>query len=247
MATKAETIEGVRKLISIIDSSSSQIVESTAPLYQLINALERTNSSRGLRYTLDSLKFVNVSEQQFICRDTWKAGSLDVRLHVSVSLRPNLDFEFGNVKESVIEITYEAINNSDKIARGAWHLDCHGHHSGVPDFIHPSNHIHHGGRKVKDNTQDYGELVLLDAPRLMHPPLDIFLAFDFLLTNFIERRIWQSFREDTRYKELIKLAQVKWWQKYYQQIADYWNHQTSGKGDVEKRQTAQLAIPYLYI
>ncbi|NMU07072.1 hypothetical protein, partial [Vibrio parahaemolyticus] len=63
MATKAETIEGVRKLISIIDSSSSQIVESTAPLYQLINVLERTNSSRGLRYTLDSLKFVNVSEQ----------------------------------------------------------------------------------------------------------------------------------------------------------------------------------------
>ncbi|EJL6733948.1 hypothetical protein NOK90_17005 [Vibrio parahaemolyticus] len=247
MATKAETIEGVRKLISIIDSSSSQIVESTAPLYQLINVLERTNSSRGLRYTLDSLKFVNVSEQQFICRDTWKAGSLDVRLHVSVSLMPNLDFEFGNVNESVIEITYEAINNSDKIARGAWHLDCHGHHSGVPDFIHPSNHIHHGGRKVKDNTQDYGELVLLDAPRLMHPPLDIFLAFDFLLTNFIERRIWQSFREDTRYKELIKLAQVKWWQKYYQQIADYWNHQTSGKDDVEKRQTAQLAIPYLYI
>ena len=247
MATKAETIEGVRKLISIIDSSSSQIVESTAPLYQLINVLERTNSSRGLRYTLDSLKFVNVSEQQFICRDAWKAGSLDVRLHVSVSLMPNLDFEFGNVNESVIEITYEAINNSDKIARGAWHLDCHGHHSGVPDFIHPSNHIHHGGRKVKDNTQDYGELVLLDAPRLMHPPLDIFLAFDFLLTNFIERRIWQSFREDTRYKELIKLAQVKWWQKYYQQIADYWNHQTSGKDDVEKRQTAQLAIPYLYI
>ncbi|HFQ5100891.1 TPA: hypothetical protein ACGUU3_004211 [Vibrio vulnificus] len=117
----------------------------------------------------------------------------------------------------------------------------------MPDFIHPSKHIHHGGRKVKDNTQDYGELVLLDAPRLMHPPLDIFLAFDFLLTNFIERRIWQSFREDTRYKELIKLAQVKWWQKYYQQIADYWNHQTSGIGDVEKRQTAQLAIPYLYI
>ncbi|MBD6969640.1 hypothetical protein G4170_24515 [Vibrio parahaemolyticus] len=62
MATKAETIEGVRKLISIIDSSSSQIVESTAPLYQLINVLERTNSSRGLRYTLDRALLRNSME-----------------------------------------------------------------------------------------------------------------------------------------------------------------------------------------
>lgn len=246
MASKPQLLENIDNLIKLIEASDYEIVADAGPLYQLKSTLDRADFPTGLKYCLIDLKFDNVSQDQFITSN-WDAGSLEVKLHLDIQMAPNKPFKYGNVQEALVEIGYEALTNDGELARGAWHLDYHHYTTGQPDFIHPKYHMHHGGRKVKDSTENYGELVLLDAPRLQHPPLDLFLAFDMVLTNFFERRIWQNFREDTKYKEIIKSSHEHWWKDYYSQIADYWRFQTSGVGDVQKRKDAQQENPYLIV
>lgn len=244
MSEKEQVIEKIEKLCGILQIHG--IIHSDEPLRELIRGLKKTRVERGLKYQLIDLTFHNLSGKQFINDDKWDSASFDVKLHLNIALLPGLEFRFGSVRSSVVEITYEAYSEvTCNLARGAWHLDFH--EDDTPEFIHPSYHFHHGGRRIKESTEDYGELVLLDAPRLMHPPLDLFLAVDLLASNFLKDRVWRNLRADTSYQELVKESQSKWWMDYYQQIADYWKHQTSGKVDVNKRHAAQLAIPYLYV
>ncbi|MGN2614664.1 hypothetical protein [Aliivibrio fischeri] len=239
------TVDNVTKLISVLQEF--EIIDDLTPLHQLSSTLRRANLGRGIGYQLTDLTFSNLSSEQFINSNIWDADSLEIKLHLNLKLKPHQDFCFGSVDESVVEVTYEALTIKGEIARGAWHLDFHDHTKGKqPKFIHPDFHFHHGGRRIKDTTENYGELVLLDAPRLMHPPLDLFLAIDMLITNFIEKRVWLSLRADKRYQEIIQNSQNKWWHKYYQQVADYWTYQTSGSEDVVKRNIARLSNPYLY-
>ncbi|EKO3577907.1 hypothetical protein [Vibrio metschnikovii] len=244
MADKEKVIENIGRLISVLQEHG--VIHDDTPLRELIKGLRKTRLDKGLSYELIDLAFHNLSGKQFINDDKWESKSFEVKLHLNISLLPDQDFKFGSVRKSVVEITYEAYSEvSCNLARGAWHLDFHD--DSYPEFIHPNYHFHHGGRRIKEVTEDYGELVLLDAPRLMHPPLDLFLAIDMLASNFLKERFWRNLRADTTYQELIKESQINWWMHYYQQIADYWNHQTSGKDDVGKREKAQLAIPYLYV
>lgn len=247
MADKDETIENVERLISVLLQHG--VISSATPLYDLIKGLKKTNQIMGLIYTLSDLRFIELSNKQFIQDDKWDSLDFSVQLHLKVGLKENQTFQFGSVKNSVVEITYEAYSEElCELARGAWHLDYHEDEPNqVPEFIHPSYHFHHGGRKIKDTTSNYGELLLLDAPRLMHPPLDLFLAVDFLVSNFVKERKWKNLRADTTYEEIIKASQIKWWKKYYQQVANYWNHQTSGADDVIKRGQANISNPYLYL
>ncbi|EGQ8314619.1 hypothetical protein ACE1OI_002143 [Vibrio cholerae] len=244
MSNKERVIENVEQLIRVLQTHG--IIHDDTPLRELVKGLKKTRSDKGLNYELIDLKFHNLSEKQFINHKKWDAKSFEVKLHLNITLLPEHEFRFGSVRSSVVEITYEAYSEvTCTLARGAWHLDFHDDSS--PEFIHPNYHFHHGGRRIKEVTEDYGELVLLDAPRLMHPPLDLFLAVDMLASNFLKERLWRNLRADTTYQELIKESQNNWWMDYYQLISDYWKHQTSGIADVQKRKTAQLAIPYLYV
>ncbi|PKG56344.1 hypothetical protein [Shewanella sp. GutDb-MelDb] len=247
MADKGETIDSVERFIGVLEQHG--IISSSTPLYELIKGLKKTNQNMGLIYALSDLRFNELSNKQFIQDDKWDGSDFSVQLHLNVGLKRNQVFQFGSVKNSVVEITYEAYSEEIcELARGAWHLDYHENESNKPpEFIHPNYHFHHGGRKIKDTTSNYGELILLDAPRLMHPPLDLFLAVDFLVSNFVKERKCRNLRADTTYEEIIKASQIKWWQKYYQQVADYWNHQTSGADDVTKRGEANVSNPYLYL
>lgn len=247
MASKNELLSNITSLIRLIENCGYEIVESTGPLHALYSTLFRSDFPQGLEYVLEDLKFKDVSNKQFISGN-WASDSLNVQLHLNIKMQPNTEFKYSNVAEAVVEITYDAITEDmEDFAYGAWHLDYHHYKGGTTDFIHPNFHMHHGGKKVKDEVANYGEVVLLDTPRLLHPPLDLFLAFDMVLTNFYERRVWANFRANTSYQQIIKTSQEKWWKDYYNQISDYWKYQTCGIDCVNKRQLAQIANPFLFV
>ena len=248
MDYKNSLISQIRDFIRVLDEHG--VIANSSPLYELIKSLERTNEKRGLSYRLSDLEFRKVSSKQLIVNNKWDGDSLSLSLNLKISLIENGMFRFGDVHSSVVEIVYETFSEETAdLARGAWHLDYHidKPDSNKPHFIHPSYHFHHGGRAIKDSVCNYGDVVLMDAPRIMHPPLDLFLAVDFLLTNFLEKRVWSNLRADTTYQEIVKESQTNWWKDYFQQIADYWNHLgMSGSGSVNARETAKLSNPYLY-
>ncbi|EPL9568806.1 hypothetical protein MMK73_000859 [Providencia rettgeri] len=250
MTDRNHFIDNVKMSIDILNEHG--VLSSATPLYSLIESIKRYNEADSLTCSLIGLEFTPscLSKNQFIKADEWEASSFIVKLDMKLVLVANSCFEFGSVTDHIVEISYEASSEvTCDLSRGAWHLDYHKDEDNAspPQYIHPSYHFHHGGRRVKDNIGSYGDLILLDAPRLMHPPLDLFLAIDFLISNFTLDRIWKNIRADTRYQKIIKNSQDKWWKGYYQQISDYWIHQSSGKEDTQKRASANLSIPYLYI
>lgn len=105
-----------------------------------------------------------------------------------------------------------------------WHLDRHitgGHRSKV---IHPFYHFQNGGNKLEDNTSvDTGEILFTGAPRIPHPPMDIFLVFHFIINNFYNRNSFDfvdKLLSDDDYREIIKLAQKRIWEPYYNSFID---------------------------
>lgn len=122
----------------------------------------------------------------------------------------------------------------------AWHVDRHirgeedaddadddvedesGIPRGTPRFVHPDYHFQYGGEGVWGLTDEqYGRHLLLEAPRLAHPPLDAVLAIDFVLSNYYGRR-WHDLRHDPAYRRMIRSAHDRIWRPYSIATASNW-------------------------
>ncbi len=94
---------------------------------------------------------------------------------------------------------------------------------GEEHFSHPEYHIQYGGNGVLDNNSfNYGDFVLIETPRIPFPPMDVFLAVDFILHNFISRSRHKKITEDETYKNIIKDSKELIWRPYYLSIASKW-------------------------
>ena len=100
-----------------------------------------------------------------------------------------------------------------------WHLDKN-IESSTPKFTHPYYHFQAGGNNLE--SIDSGKLILLGAPRLPHPPMDLFLGFHFILNNFYSSKDYEFVNEllnDTTYQEIICRAQKRMWDNYFDAFA----------------------------
>lgn len=92
--------------------------------------------------------------------------------------------------------------------------------------IHPLYHLHFGGRvmttMIDKDEADFGDLLLLEPPRLAHPPLDAILALDLLLTNFYpsDRK---DLGNDDQYVRLVRTAQERYWRPYAHLCSSAWS------------------------
>jgi hypothetical protein len=111
---------------------------------------------------------------------------------------------------------YTRINKlgvKDKPIKCVWHLD----KDAAPsfDFSHPLYHFQFGGKEiVKDTGFDLGSLLLLEAPRMMHPPMDIILAIDFIIHNFYDAKERADLIKEKGYITAIKVAKEQFWKPY---------------------------------
>ncbi|HEX8349012.1 MAG TPA: hypothetical protein VF598_03555 [Hymenobacter sp.] len=128
----------------------------------------------------------------------------------------------------------------------AWHLDSHppppkrkeGETSKKDEeesgkdkessFAHPRYHWQYGGKKVwESNNEDFfGSHLLLESPRLPHPPLDVVLAIDFVFSNYYGKQ-WRKLRDETEYQRIVKEAQERYWRPYFNAIQMNWSRGSS--------------------
>ncbi|MCO4303648.1 hypothetical protein NGQ54_03440 [Riemerella anatipestifer] len=123
------------------------------------------------------------------------------------------------ILEYLFEINIEG-HTPEKKLKSCWHLDKHieskGSNDGTPKFTHPSYHFQFGGNFIENC--DKGELGILSSPRIPHPPMDIFLGFNFIVNNFYSKKDYEfvnKLLEDYRYQEIIKRAQERLWIPYF--------------------------------
>ncbi len=140
-------------------------------------------------------------------------GANDVTINLNVDLRGVCRRDFTSdtpfVRLGVDIIARGKTKKGEEIC-SAWHLDKHP--GGHTTAAHPEYHFQYGGRNMY-NLKDYGLHMLLEVPRLAHPPLDGVLVIDFILSNYFGIE-WQELRNDTEYKNLLGEAQQMFWVPY---------------------------------
>lgn len=112
-----------------------------------------------------------------------------------------------------------------------WHVDTHVEDQtekpgdGEParednHALHPLFHYQFGGRKLRDAAPLVRGVLVLDAPRLPIPPLDLNLAVDFVVTNYAGAN-WKVLRRDTQYVHPVQASMRRIWAPYYACLANH--------------------------
>lgn len=120
---------------------------------------------------------------------------------------------------------YSHINEIEtKTLQCSWHLDKHDPSKGT-STSHPLYHYEYGGSELsKAPGFNYGDFILMDSPRIMHPPLDLVLAFDFVIKNFYDYEKHRNLTDDPLYKKYIRNAQYRLWRPYAISFASHFHN-----------------------
>lgn len=76
----------------------------------------------------------------------------------------------------------------------SWHLDRHvaKQDDNSPQSLHPLYHLTFGGHHMEniqnDDTDEFGRTLILRAPRIMHPPMELILGIDFIFNHYIPKK-----------------------------------------------------------
>lgn len=205
----AEFSGDLSKYLAIIDKHNVSPLD-TSKLHDLYGGLQRRTD-----YVID-VKEVRLSV------DTKIAGTLpsDVsKLLITFSHKCKVDPSKDPAIHDPLEeykFYFEITGYNDtKSFTNCWRLDRHPR-QGDHKFVHPYYHFHAGGDELMN--YDTGHLIMLTAPRLPHPPMDLFLGLHFLLNNFLSVKDYDSVKalfKDQEYKAIIKRAQQRMWKQYF--------------------------------
>lgn len=115
------------------------------------------------------------------------------------------------------------VENDEGTHLSSWHFDRHIVNEGdnSPEDAHPLYHFQYGGRNFSEIKEELGRVLLLPSPRIGHPPMDIILAVDFVLSNFCGI-VWRGLRDNNEYKSKVVSAQERYWRPYMESIFSWW-------------------------
>jgi hypothetical protein len=138
---------------------------------------------------------------------------LENMLMVKDNLVANLDPLHGFYMNIDINV-YKSKTSTTQAYSSSWHLDRH-LNKGVTKYTHPSYHFQFGGKRMQLIDP---EMSVLSCPRIPHPPMDIFLGFHFILSNFFNNQQFAFVNDllsDVNYQQIIKRAQARLWTPYF--------------------------------
>lgn len=147
---------------------------------------------------------------------------LDNMLMARDPFEATLDPLFGYTLDFNISV-YKSSKETKKAYTSSWHLDRHPNLQNVK-YTHPLYHFQFGGKKLELIDPD---MSVLSCPRIPHPPMDIFLATHFILSNFFNNKQFPFVNDlltDYDYQEIIKRAQDRLWTPYFKAFDSTNNH-----------------------
>lgn len=192
------------------------LVQSTSPLYRAAQQC-RSQIGENWGYRIDRLIFHRIGEIRVQSHKT-----SNISLEVSVDIEGVCDF--GPEKDPLTKLSFDLsilsndANDGYPTPMSAWHLDRHTEES---NFLHPTYHFQFGGKRMKQELKQYGTVLISDAPRIPHPPMDGILGIDFLLVNF-----WEVnnivFRNEGKYRNILNDSITMLWKPYIENLYGYW-------------------------
>jgi hypothetical protein len=116
-------------------------------------------------------------------------------------------------------------NNANSKLVYAIHFDKHNleeqEEGKAPKQAHPAYHFQFGGNNLEDEEKlDSGRALFLDAPRIMHHPMELILSIDFILSNFFPT-IWNRIKPLPMYKKILKKYQKDFILPYFKSVVEH--------------------------
>lgn len=161
--------------------------------------------------------------------------SLNIFIDCLLDIDLSLDFQKCDlIKEYALEFVIIGDANGQEYFN-CWHLDkdIPPQEGDVHKHTHPYYHFQAGGDRLEG--KNVGQLLLLGAPRLPHPPMDIFLAVHFVISNFFGKNDYpfvQRLFNDMEYVEILSRAKKRMFEPYFQAFRDDCVHQDFNLGKV---------------
>lgn len=118
---------------------------------------------------------------------------------------------------------YKSEQNQSKEYCCTWHLDKEEKELDF-SYIHPYYHIQFAGKKHEYLDPD---MAILSSPRIPHPPMDVILAFHFIINNFIDRKVHDYVDEinnNPTYIRILNNSRKRLWEPYFNGFSQTNNH-----------------------
>lgn len=118
---------------------------------------------------------------------------------------------------------YKSEQNQKKEYCSTWHLDKE-HRNLNFSYVHPYYHLQFGGKKHEYLDPN---MAVLGSPRIPHPPMDLILAFHFIINNFVDRKVHDYvdvILSDTRYLKILANSKKRLWEPYFNGYSTEFNH-----------------------
>jgi len=233
--TKSETVRreianGLRQFALILNSEG--ICPDTSPLDKASAACLAGSGDRwgyamtGLTLRVGTDVKCNPQVPHFDCR-------LDVTVEGFCLASADKD----PLRRHDVQIVLKALRKVGPPVLQAWHFDRHIGPCSLPKPAHPRYHFTFGGRELDAHVRgvcgksDFDGLLLVDSPRLAHPPFDGVLAIDFVLSSFAGTR-WRLLRSQGDYQRIVSASQKRLWVPYVNALAAHWDSSKTSQWSV---------------
>lgn len=228
-------------LLKTIDKSTISI--KIEGLESLETELKKKINTQN--WTLQSkLIFRQVNKKDLKIPNKIETNIKEILLELKVVIT-ELPYSENEIKDSILQnertkygvqiVVYGKTSESPSY-KMSWHLDKHirsQNDERGKGFAHPEYHFNMGGFALtKEENFDFGQILLIDTPRLIHPPLDIVLSIDFVLKNFYGIRV-KNLTDSNQYKTIISNAKERLWRPFYIALASHWESPRFNDLDIE--------------
>lgn len=231
----------LRSIASILETYG--VCLDTGPIHSAADQC-RTNKPAGSNswgYKIENLLFRDIGKP----KDSWPKDIIDLTVEFSIDLSGECLPE-NHDQDPFYTLAMDIIvrGRIDNGATGvcAWHLDRHiGLHNGSDgSAAHPHYHFQHGGKRLQNELNNSGNSLILEAPRIAHPPLDAALGIDFVVSNFKSKQ-WADLSQDHQYINILQRTQRRCWQAYTLALSEALNSGTKvGDTNAQKMNAMHL-------
>jgi hypothetical protein len=176
--------------------------------------------------------------------------SCRLNLRVSGSIPADPNSALGDPFTSLsVDIIIRGRTRSNKPTAVAWHFDRHIGAVAAAAAAHPVYHWQCGGNQAREFAQEVGSgdllpVLLIDSPRIAHPPLDGVLAVDFILSNFVASE-WRPMRELPKYREILVRSQKQFWRPYAAGVRRWFANSIPSNADTDSAWASEDLWPNL--
>lgn len=205
---------------------------NTSKLYIVSGQLRQNHT---FKYNIDPFKIEINNNEKFPKKLSHQKSATDLELYFDMKI----DCDCGGFvtnKDPFREFSFNIIvkgknkhNSSSKLLY-AIHLDRHNleeeKEGNTPHQAHPVYHFQFGGNRLNEDEHamptnlDHGQALFLDAPRIMHHPMELILGIDFILSNFFPA-IWNKIKNITTYRKILKKYQKDFILPYFKSVVEH--------------------------